>query len=293
MAMGIAPPIIIVGMPRSGTTLTAHLLGSRPSVHVEVEPHVLWKAGSFSELRDDRWSTDSSVHDYIRRSLLQAAGSRLLVEKSPNNVIRPALVAAVFPEAKIVYVRRDPVRCIYSNMQRSRRGLSWKPAIIFRKYFRFSGSTGLQGAISQRTLRQQLRPVDVPTFTVYSARMMYLRHFRQVVPFGPKVEDFPKIVGGSGFLRYHAMVYAQAEKAREQYHELFPGRVEEFRMERLQSEASEIGRLLEFAGLDASERIATNLLGTLDQRKAESARERQPEDALIRKELSALGVLGT
>jgi len=40
-------PIVVIGMARSGTTLASHLLGCSPEVYSEIEPHVLWKCGSF------------------------------------------------------------------------------------------------------------------------------------------------------------------------------------------------------------------------------------------------------
>ena len=49
----MAAPIVIIGMSRSGTTLVGRLLESQPDVHLETEPHMLWKAGSFAHLADD------------------------------------------------------------------------------------------------------------------------------------------------------------------------------------------------------------------------------------------------
>src|SRR3954463_5792450 len=103
----MATPIVIIGMSRSGTTFVGRLLESRPGVHLETEPHMVWKAGSFAHLADDVVEDDARAAAWIRHTLLDAAGDRTLVEKSPVNCLRPELVYRVFPDARIVYVERD------------------------------------------------------------------------------------------------------------------------------------------------------------------------------------------
>ena len=78
-------PIVIIGMSRSGTTFVGRLLESRPGVHLETEPHMVWKAGSFSHLPDDVVEDDARAAAWIRHTLLAAAGPNTLVEKSPVN----------------------------------------------------------------------------------------------------------------------------------------------------------------------------------------------------------------
>ena len=46
--------------------------------------------------------------------LLQAVWKRAPLEKTPSNAMRPDFVAEVFPEAKFIYIHRDPVECILS-----------------------------------------------------------------------------------------------------------------------------------------------------------------------------------
>src|SRR4051794_34786290 len=125
----MAAPIVIIGMSRSGTTLVGRLIEARPGVHLETEPHMVWKAGSFAHLADDVVSSDTRAAAWIRRTLLADAGDRTLVEKSPVNCLRPDLVHRVFPDARIVYVERDARRCIDSNYRRTLNGESMKPSI--------------------------------------------------------------------------------------------------------------------------------------------------------------------
>ena len=127
-------PIVIIGMSRSGTTFVARLLEAQPGVHLETEPHMLWKAGSFAHLADDVVEDDTRATAFIRETLLRGAGEATLVEKSPVNCLRPELVHRVFPDARIVYVERDATRCIASNYRRTLKQESLKPSIVIRKY---------------------------------------------------------------------------------------------------------------------------------------------------------------
>ena len=136
-------PILIVGMARSGTTLVSHILGSLPGVHIEVEPHALWKSGNYKYFNDEEYDITPSIINYIRKKFAENLGDKILIEKSPINALRPDLVHAVFPEAKIVYIERDPVRCIYSNYSRSVKKDSFRLSITLKKYFLYTGSKDL------------------------------------------------------------------------------------------------------------------------------------------------------
>jgi tetratricopeptide (TPR) repeat protein len=107
-------PVFVLGMPRSGTTLVAQIIASHPAA----------KAGG--ELAF--WSTAMSRHDHaLRRAPIaeplvgELAGEylRVLAQISPDapRVIDKAtfnseylgVIHRVFPQARIVYLRRDPI----------------------------------------------------------------------------------------------------------------------------------------------------------------------------------------
>src|SRR5690242_13900722 len=95
-------PVIIVGMARSGTTLVSHILGSLQNVHIEVEPHALWRTGNFKYFNDEEFDITDEIVNSIRTKLTKNLNGKILIEKSPINSLRPNLVNAVFPEAKII-----------------------------------------------------------------------------------------------------------------------------------------------------------------------------------------------
>ena len=279
-------------MARSGTTLVSHLLGSLDSVHLEIEPHVLWKAGNFRHLSDNEFSIRPQAVDWIRRTLLAASGEKTLIEKSPVNCIRPALVHAVFPEARIVYVERDPVCCVNSNLKRSLTRDSFRFSIIFRKYFRYTGSEDLNGAIGKRKLHQQLRLADLPMFLIYSLRMMWLRNVRNLLPFGPKLKGFQDTVAREGLVGYHVNVMVEAVRCKKMFRELYGPRFKTFQLEELQRKPEEIRRLYDYCGFSVSDKFIHQMMETFNAEKVSFVSMRGENGQEIEKRLAAAGVIG-
>lgn len=115
-------PIFIIGMPRSGTTLTEQILSSHSRVVAGGELPILLDA-SF------RIRTVSGDHRPYPQGLtgLKAAdlaalaerylkeldkldpGGRRVTDKLPFNFMHVAVIDRLFPEAKIIHCRRDPL----------------------------------------------------------------------------------------------------------------------------------------------------------------------------------------
>ncbi|MBF0282121.1 MAG: sulfotransferase [Zetaproteobacteria bacterium] len=281
-------PIIIVGMARSGTTLASHLLGSSQDVYSEIEPHILWKCGSFSSLGDDQYTHNVSCIKWIREKLLSNAQSKVLVEKSPPNCIRPNLVHSVFPDAKIVYVERDPVRCIDSNFKRSISNDSLKFSIILKKYLISSGSSDLAGAIGKRKLHQQLRVRDVPLFVIYFLRMLFLRGVSKTLPFGPKLSDYGKYVKKNGVLSYHVKVFVEASKCKAKFQSLYGSNFKVFTLERFQSDLEEVKIMYAFCGLPVDEYAITLAAKSISKERVKNAVQKGPHDDEIEQLLTEL-----
>lgn len=283
-------PIIIVGMARSGTTLVSHLLGSLEQVHLEIEPHVLWKAGNFKFLSDSEYDLRPSAVHWIRDALLGAAGEKVLVEKSPVNSLRPHLVKAVFPKARIVYVERNLVRCVNSNLKRSQNRDSFKFSIILRKYLRYTGSYDLEGAIGKRKLHQQLRFFDYPMFALYSLRMIWLRNVRNILPFGPKLADFAGIVARDGLVAYHVQVAAEAARCKGVFQELYGTNFATFRLEKLQTDSAEVRRLYSWCGFEVGDDFIHGMMNTYSKEKVSQAMSHDKADEEIRERLLVAGL---
>jgi hypothetical protein len=290
----MAAPIVIIGMSRSGTTFVARLLESRPEVHLETEPHMVWKAGSFRHVADDVVEDDTRAAAWIRHTLLSAADGKTLVEKSPVNCLRPELVHRVFPDARIVYVERDAARCIDSNYKRTLKHESMKPSIVLRKYLtpkRAEHDFGAHlDATGGRALHEQIRPRDWLPFAVYTARLLWLRQTKGPLPFGPKTAGFADTVRRDGPLAYHVEVFRVAKARKARFEALYGDHLASFRLEALQSDAAEIERLYAFCGFAVDRATIDALITDFDRDLVERASQSGPHDEEIHQLMKAQGV---
>ena len=119
MSGELKPPIILFGNFRSGTTLLQELISSHPEVVSLYEPVGLWlyaDPGRNHDEFDERDATDK-VKRYIRNEFLkyqQEHGNRIIVEKTPHNILRIPYVRAIFPEAHFLYIVRNPLSFVSS-----------------------------------------------------------------------------------------------------------------------------------------------------------------------------------
>jgi tetratricopeptide (TPR) repeat protein len=114
-------PLLIVGMPRSGTTLVEQILGSHPQVAACGELNDLVRAagnlgrlepGSMPFLSDpgvlDRLEVTRAAQAYVQT--LRRAGTRALraTDKMPVNFLNLGLAAIMVPKARVIHCVRDP-----------------------------------------------------------------------------------------------------------------------------------------------------------------------------------------
>jgi tetratricopeptide (TPR) repeat protein len=118
-----ALPVFIIGMPRSGTSLVEQILASHPQVHGAGE--LDWIAGIFESAlqRGSRAATPTleSLRNLLPADIadlqaqylqpLQALNpaARRITDKMPLNFIHLGLIAILFPQAKMIHCRRDPL----------------------------------------------------------------------------------------------------------------------------------------------------------------------------------------
>jgi tetratricopeptide (TPR) repeat protein len=113
--LGSDQPVFIVGLPRSGTTLTEQIIASHPMLHgagelpdlprlaARVAPDAPWNAAA----RLDEASARPLAHEYFRALRDGAPRGRLrITDKSPFNFFQLAFAALLFPQARVIHCRR-------------------------------------------------------------------------------------------------------------------------------------------------------------------------------------------
>lgn len=122
-------PIFIVGMPRTGTTLVERMLGNHSKITA---------CGELSELRMAyKWSIDyyspgivdepsaqraaqvdlSMMGKIYRGATHWRAGTGWFTDKHPGNLALIGMVLHSLPEARIVFVKRNPMDTCFSNLK--------------------------------------------------------------------------------------------------------------------------------------------------------------------------------
>lgn len=124
-------PVFIIGMPRSGTSLTEQILATHPLVYGAGELELF---GAISDAVFGRGSrvTPQSIRDVGRRYAQRVraiAGSNAvrITDKMPSNFRYAGLIHLALPQAKLIHVRRDPLDTSLSCFTHTfaGNGLSW------------------------------------------------------------------------------------------------------------------------------------------------------------------------
>ncbi|MEH6476080.1 MAG: sulfotransferase, partial [Sneathiella sp.] len=126
-------PVFIVGMPRSGTTLTEQVLASHPKIHGAGELKILGNnAGKIDvtdfpdkELLPENAEKLEKFRENIEAAALKlktefvslAPEARHIVDKMPQNFINLGFKHLLLPNAKIIHCKRNPVDTCLSSFR--------------------------------------------------------------------------------------------------------------------------------------------------------------------------------
>lgn len=112
-------PVFVLGMPRSGTTLTEQIIASHPEVHGAGELRDLMEIVQRQENSTKSYPENLSGmnkatltgwgQDYVARLRARAPDARRITDKMPANYMALGLIPLMLPNAKIIHVKRNPV----------------------------------------------------------------------------------------------------------------------------------------------------------------------------------------
>ena len=111
-------PIFIVGMPRSGTTLVEQIISSHSQVTGAGELDFATQFGADIATGVTEANYESLLdfrNKYLNKLQNVSDGNLIVTDKMPQNFRYIGLLAAAFPEAKIIHVKRNPAAVCWAN----------------------------------------------------------------------------------------------------------------------------------------------------------------------------------
>jgi tetratricopeptide (TPR) repeat protein len=125
-------PIFVVGLPRSGSTLIEQILASHSEVEgtqelADIPRYVLELQGRDRDLESPRYPAVLAqlpaaelvrfAERYLNDTRVYRGGKPHFIDKMPNNFRHIGFIHMIFPNAKIIDARREPMACCFSNLK--------------------------------------------------------------------------------------------------------------------------------------------------------------------------------
>ena len=125
-------PILVVGLPRSGSTLIEQILASHSQVEGTMELADIPRMVQDLQGREAAGATPRYPgilagmkpedfrqlgEKYLRDTRVYRTGKPRFIDKMPNNFRHLGLIHLILPNARIIDARRDPMACCFSNFK--------------------------------------------------------------------------------------------------------------------------------------------------------------------------------
>jgi tetratricopeptide (TPR) repeat protein len=125
-------PIFVVGLPRSGSTLIEQILASHSEVEgtqelADIPRYVLELQGRDRDLESPRYPAVLAqlpaaelvrfAERYLNDTRVYRGGKPHFIDKMPNNFRHIGFIHMMFPNAKIIDARREPMACCFGNLK--------------------------------------------------------------------------------------------------------------------------------------------------------------------------------
>jgi tetratricopeptide (TPR) repeat protein len=104
-----ATPVLIIGMPRSGTTLVEQIVSMHPEVRAGGELNFWNQRGMAWQRSDERAFLEKAASDYLGVLRAIAPTAARVTDKLPFNFLWAGLIHVAFPRATIIHCRRAAI----------------------------------------------------------------------------------------------------------------------------------------------------------------------------------------
>ena len=192
-------PIIIIGAPRSGTSVLGRILSRHPDLAYSNEPRMIWRYQN-DHLSDALQPVHATpeVKRYIRakfEAYVRDHSRKRLLEKTPSNSLRVGFVREVFPECKIIHIIRNGFDSALSIRD------YWNGFTSGLSYSKIDGEESI--------LKQRLREMHPRQFPFYAAEFLARALGSKVgigqVMWGPRFPGMKQFVREQGVLAVSAL----------------------------------------------------------------------------------------
>lgn len=144
-------PIFIVGLPRTGTTLVERIVSSHSRVSSLDETHfmqrVLQGESGYPEAQDmapeiieaaARTDIRRIARGYLDAVRYRLGDEPLFIDKLPENVLYLGFIAKVYPDARLIHLRRSPMDTCFAMYKQSFFKFAYSLENIARYYIAYS-----------------------------------------------------------------------------------------------------------------------------------------------------------
>lgn len=197
--------VFLVGFPRSGTTLLENALAGHPDVVTLEEADALARAGgdllanAASLERLARLSAGEALAareiywSRVRQLKPEAEGAKIFIDKMPVQTVALPLIVKLFPNAKIIFARRDPRDVVLSCFRRLF-GIN----TVMAQFLTLAGAAGYYDQVMRLAVRYgEILPLDLHVVRHEDLVADFDRELSRIldflgVPWDPSVRDFAK-----------------------------------------------------------------------------------------------------
>jgi tetratricopeptide (TPR) repeat protein len=125
-----AKPVFVVGMPRSGTSLVEQIIASHPAAHgageLDFWGAVIAKDPGLTRAILAEPARPKVAAEYLRILERSSGSASRVVDKAPRNSDCLGLIYSVFPNARVIYMQRDPIdTCLSCYFQQFLTGINF------------------------------------------------------------------------------------------------------------------------------------------------------------------------